>query len=204
RTMVNALERDPALAYKFQCVSAEEVRRNQGLVRRGIIQVIRDLRAAYVDSPPDLSMSQLPHGEGEKIWRIRLEGRCAISGFRITWPGEIPEGLRVRVACAQGETESEYLECESVSTRSIDLPVPLVGGLEFVPNLAAQTYRERGAMAPSAYTVDIAVQATNLSGVPAPHLGALLLGGEEFEIPVVEGLQAMPANGQFNILPTFR
>lgn len=198
-SMEASLARDPALNFKLQYVSAKGVQNNQRIVRGALQQMLGDLRGTYFEPQLDPQRALLLREAGSETWRLRLCGRFAIEGFQFEWPAALVQApsAQITVTLESGVQQTRSEDLFPLGGGRYALALPLVGGLEFVPNQAAQTYRKRGTMQPSAYTVDVKIEG---GAAQAAVVQALLPGGVLVAIPQEPEILIGPVRGQFKVL----
>ncbi len=202
-TMEASLHRDPALSFKLKYVSAQGVQGNQKIVRGAMQQMLGDLRRVYLEPEPDLKRSLIGQGHDHELWRLRLQGRFATQGVRFEWPVALESAppAEVTVTMEAGMEMTVHVELIPLGANQYLLPWSLLGGLEFVPNPAAQSYRKRGTMQPRAYTLDVRIERVSAQ---VAEVQALLPTGVSVPISLEPRIPVSALNGQFNAVGSDR
>jgi len=198
----DAQRRDPVLNFQMAYVSPEQVARYQRVLRGDMQRVFEFLDENYGSELPSMSAVRMGQTPDAPDWRLALYGRRAIDGLRIDFEQAIPNSLRVAIGYQtdHGPMRVDVSGSCVVRGRSLDIEVPLVGGMVMVPNPAAKGYPDRGHLALQPAAFDVYLTGEGASEIDPVRLSAIVDPERIVHINEVDEIPAFVLSSQFSVV----
>ncbi len=197
-----AVRRDPVLSYTLREIhEPQQVFDYRVEARKRMVSLFDFFEARHVSEAPLMGISKLDSEEGTQAWRIAIFGRRSAEGVRLEFESELvgPVQTEISYSTPGGIHRVDTTSSTLVHGRSVDILVPLIGGMVYKTNPNSKSFADRGTMQNTTVSFDVLVRSAerSLQGI---RCMPLLAGGKPVSLPVSESLPVLEHGGDVNVL----
>ncbi|MDF1838070.1 MAG: CotH kinase family protein [Planctomycetota bacterium] len=208
RKSEQAVRRDPVLSYTLSTIyEPQHVFDYRVDARNRIASLFDFLESRHVSEPPLMGLSRLDLEGSAQGWRLAMFGRRSVEGVRLEFESELvgPIETEISYSTPNGIHRVNTSSSTTVHGRSVDIEVPLIGGMKYKANPNSRSFADRGVMENVTVSFDVVVRSAGqtLKGI---RCLPLLAGGKPVSLTLTDnlpnfahGAEALAVAGQTNV-----